>query len=277
MEEGVRDSFIDLRPGYRTRVREEGSGDALVLIHGTPLDLRAWDPIVPLLHGRRLVRYDARGHGSARATPVPASYRCLADDVAALLDRLAVNRAHVVGHSWGGQIAQRFALDHPDRMRRLSLVCTRSGPFPPFQQAAVSLRTTGRGDPETTLQRWLSPAALAQPHGIAEQVRGWLREASASGWAAALELIAGFDVLDDLPRVSVPVDVICAEFDQVATPEHMAEIHARLPLGRWVLLRGARHLVPLEHPAPVAEAIRADQDRPTARSSFQRNGPAAAE
>lgn len=259
-----RDSLIDLGPGYRTRVREDGAGDVLVLIHGTPLDSRAWDPLVPLLRERRrVVRYDARGHGTARSVPVPGSFGPLADDVAALLDELDVHRAHVIGHSWGGQIAQRFALDHPDRLSRLSLVCTRSTPFPPFREAAENMRATGRVDPDGALRRWFSATALAQPHGFPEQVRSWLQQASPTGWAAALDLIAGFDVLTDLPQLSVPVDVICAELDQVATPDHMSEICGALPLGRWVLLPGARHLVPLEHPARVAEAILADRDDST--------------
>ena len=254
-----RDSLIDLDVGYRTRVQDEGTGPPVVLIHGTPLDTRAWDPLVPLLRERRrVVRYDARGHGAARSTPVPGSFGPLGDDVAALLDELDVHRAQVVGHSWGGQIAQRFALDHPDRLSRLSLLCTRSTPFPAFWQAAADMRATGRVDPERALQRWLSPAALADPPGFVEQIRSWLQEAQASSWAAALELIAGFDVLDDLPQVSVPVDVVCAELDQVATPGHMTEMCAALPLGRWVLLQGAWHLVPVERPDRVAAAILAD-------------------
>jgi pimeloyl-ACP methyl ester carboxylesterase len=127
-----------------------------------------------------------------------------------------------------------------------------------FRQAAADMRTTGSVDPEPALQRWFSPAALAEPHGFVEQVRSWLEEAQVSSWAAALDLIAGFDVLDDLPQVSVPVDVVCAELDQIATPGHMTEICAALPLGRWVLLQSARHLVPIEHPAAVAAAIFAD-------------------
>jgi 3-oxoadipate enol-lactonase len=263
----VRDSLIDLGAGYRTRVQEDGTGAVLVLVHGTPLDTRAWDPLVPLLRERRrVVRYDARGHGTARSTPIPGSFRPLGDDVAALLDKLDVHRAQVVGHSWGGQIAQRFALDHPDRLSRLSLLCTRSTPFPAFHEAAENMRATGRVDPEPALRRWFSPAALARPHGLVEQVRGWLRDAPLPRWAAALDLIAGFDVLDDLAQVSVPVDVVRAELDQVATPEHMAEIRAALPLGRWVLLQGARHLVPLEQPARVAEVILADCTRPESRA-----------
>lgn len=251
-----RDSLIDLDAGYRTRVRQDGTGAVLVLVHGTPLDTRAWDPLVPLLRERhRVVRFDARGHGAARSTPVPESFAPLADDVAALLDELDVHRAHVVGHSWGGQIAQRFALDHPDRVDRMSLLCTRSTPFPAFHEAAVNMRGSRRVDPGPALRRWFSPSALAEPHGLVEQVRDWLEEAPLLAWASALDLIASFDVLDELPQVSVPVDVVCAEFDQVATPEHMAEICAALPLGRWVLLQGARHLVPLEQPARVADAI----------------------
>jgi 3-oxoadipate enol-lactonase len=254
-----RDSLIDLSPGYRTRVQEDGVGDVLVLIHGTPLDTRAWDPLVPLLRGRRrVVRYDARGHGTARSTPIPGSFTLLADDVAALLDKLDVHRAQVVGHSWGGQIAQRFALDHPNRLSRMSLICTRATPFPPFREAAANMRATGRADPDTALRRWFSPEALAQPHRVVEQVRGWLQEAPLAGWAGALDLISGFDVLNDLPQVAVPGDVICAEFDQVATSDHMIELCAALAHGRWVLLRGARHLVPLEQPDRVAEAILAD-------------------
>jgi pimeloyl-ACP methyl ester carboxylesterase len=86
-----------------------------------------------------------------------------------------------------------------------------------------------------------------------------LQQAPLAGWAAALDLIAGFDVLADLSRVSGPVDVICAELDQAATADHMIEICAVLPLGRWVPLTEARHLVPIEHPSRVAEAILADR------------------
>lgn len=109
-----RDSHMDIGPGYRGRVQDEGAGDVLVLIHGTPLDSRVWDPLVPLLRVRhRVVRYDVRGHGTARSATVPESFTPLADDVVTLLDKLAVHRAHVVGHSWGGMIAQCFALVYP--------------------------------------------------------------------------------------------------------------------------------------------------------------------
>lgn len=79
---------------YATTIDRCGEGPSLVLVHGTPLDAHAWEGVVPpLADRRRVVTYDLRGHGSARATPVPDSYRVLAHDLAALLDMLGLERA----------------------------------------------------------------------------------------------------------------------------------------------------------------------------------------
>jgi pimeloyl-ACP methyl ester carboxylesterase len=79
--------------GYRTEVRIDGNGPAAVLVHGTPLDLRAWDGLVELLSSDlSLVRYDLRGHGAARSKPLPASYDRLADDLRRLLDACRIRR-----------------------------------------------------------------------------------------------------------------------------------------------------------------------------------------
>lgn len=250
---------VTLAPGYRTTVVREGAGPVVVLVHGTPLDLRSWDLLVPFLSARRQVlRYDARGHGSATDAAVPG-YGALADDLVVLLDLLDVDRVHLVGHSWGGQIVQRFALEHPDRLHRLSLVCTRSAPFPAFAAVAARLRSDG-ADVEGTLARWLSPAALARRNGVADTVRTWLATAPAAGWAAAMDMVATFDVRAELSRIHVPVDVVAAEDDAVATPEHMTEMADALPDSRLVLVRGARHLVPLEQPAAVARVLLGDGD-----------------
>jgi pimeloyl-ACP methyl ester carboxylesterase len=84
--------FVEIN-GYRMRVADEGGGAAVVLIHGTPLDLTFWDALVAALQDRRIVRYDVRGHGSARGVLVP-ELDVLAADVVALLDRLDLRACH---------------------------------------------------------------------------------------------------------------------------------------------------------------------------------------
>jgi 3-oxoadipate enol-lactonase len=251
---GEHADLIEVTPGFRTRVVDEGHGTAMVLLHGTPVDLRAWDPLVPALTAsHRVIRFDARGHGAAERLPVP-DYARLAADVLAVLDHLEVPEAQVVGHSWGGEIAQRVAVEHPDRVRRLSLLCTRASPFPPFHDLAVTLRT-GDVDREGLLGRWFTPEERAEPAGSAATVRGWLQDANVQRWAEALEMISTFDDLGDLARVGVPADVVAAELDAVATPEHMAEIAAALPDASVHVLPGARHFVPMQRPEEIARFL----------------------
>ena len=248
---------IEVVPGYRTRLLEDGTGAPVVLLHGTPFDVRAWQPVVDALDGsRRAIRFDARGHGSAVDVPV-AHYGRLAEDVVAVLDRLDLPDAHVVGHSWGGQIAQQVALDHPERVHRLSLVCTRAAPFPAFATTAQGLRD-GTADVEASLARWFTPDELAEPSGLAATVRAWLHAADPLRWADALDMISTFDVLAELSRIGVPTDVVAAEHDGVAVPEHMAEIAEAVPNASFRTIAGAGHLAPLQQPEEMVRMVLAD-------------------
>jgi 3-oxoadipate enol-lactonase len=248
------EALIEVVPGYRTRLVEDGTGAPMVFLHGTPFDVRAWQPVVDALDGsRRAIRFDARGHGSAVDVPV-GDYGRLAEDVVAVLDRLDLSDAHVIGHSWGGQIAQQVALDHPERVHRLSLVCTRASPFPPFAAAAQGLRD-GTADVEASLARWFDPDELAVPDGLAATVRAWLHHADRQRWADALTMISTFDVLAQLPRLGITVDVIAAERDGVAVPQHMAEIADAVPNASFRTMGGVGHLAPLQRPQDIAQII----------------------
>jgi 3-oxoadipate enol-lactonase len=99
---------------------EAGTGPPLVLIHEGVADSTMWDEHVPVLERtRRVIRYDLPGYGRSPLPPGPFSH---VRDLAALLDRLGVERAAVVGVSVGGRIALEFALEHPDRVEALVLV-----------------------------------------------------------------------------------------------------------------------------------------------------------
>jgi len=108
-----------------TYYEESGSGEPLILIFGLSADLQVWRSQVPDLFRRfRVICYDNRGAGRTSAPDQPYSIAGMADDLAALLDHLQIDSAHVLGWSMGGLIAQHFALTRPQRVRKLILLST---------------------------------------------------------------------------------------------------------------------------------------------------------
>jgi 3-oxoadipate enol-lactonase len=241
---------------HLTTVRDEGARETCVLAHGSPLDHHAWDGLVPLLsRDRRVISYDLRGHGSAAEAPPAAAVEDFADDLAGLLDRLEVARAHLIGHSFGGQVVQRFAVRFPGRTRRMTLLCTRATPYPPFDEAAQELERTGLAQPASVIARWFPPEAITADEPAVRYARSCVTEANPVVWASVLRMIAAFDCLEELRRLPVPVSVVGAEHDRVASPGAMRDMADALPHGRFHLLRGSFHFAPLLEPERIAALI----------------------
>ena len=105
--------------------REAGEGETVLLLHGLGGSRTAWRPqLEGLSAAHRVVGWDLPGYGASAPLDGPLSLPALADAVVRLLDALATDRAHVVGLSMGGMIAQHTALHHPDRVRSLALLST---------------------------------------------------------------------------------------------------------------------------------------------------------
>jgi pimeloyl-ACP methyl ester carboxylesterase len=116
--------IADLGP-VRLHFVDEGSGPAVVFLHGLAADLDTFAEQARRLGDRyRTIRLDLRGHGGSSTPPGPWTIADIAGDVTALLDHLGIARAHFVGHSAGGVVAVRLAIDHPGRVASLCLVAT---------------------------------------------------------------------------------------------------------------------------------------------------------
>jgi len=107
--------------GERVHLVERGAGPPLLLIHGYPSNATSWRPVAERLAGSfATLAPDMVGFGlSTRHPRGPLDGGAYADRLAALLDTLEIPRAHVAGLSWGGSVAQRLAVRHPDRVQRL--------------------------------------------------------------------------------------------------------------------------------------------------------------
>jgi pimeloyl-ACP methyl ester carboxylesterase len=125
--------------GLRTRVEVRGDGPAVLLLNGIWGELAAWRRVLPYLPGLRTVSFDAPGIGDTEMPPYPMSLPALARFALAVLDAVGVRRAHVLGISFGGLVAQQVATAAPHRVDRLVLVSTTSGMLHlPGQPAALA-------------------------------------------------------------------------------------------------------------------------------------------
>ena len=155
-----------------------GGGEPLLLIHGLGYARWGWEPVRPGLAERfDVVLFDNRGIGESDAPPGPYTVAEMARDAVQVLDEAGIERAHVVGTSLGGMVAQELALSYPDRVDRLVLDGTTPGgprahPMP--QTTIALLAEAATLDPVVALRRFvetaLSPKAVAERPEIVDRI-----------------------------------------------------------------------------------------------------------
>ncbi|KRA39500.1 MULTISPECIES: alpha/beta fold hydrolase [unclassified Nocardioides] len=235
---------------------DEGSGPAVVLLHSGVCDRRMWDDqVAALASSHRVIRPDLRGFG---ATPLPAERFSFAGDVVALLDHLQIERAAIVGSSFGGRVALEVAVTAGERVASLALLCPafRGVPSTPradaFDEEEDRLLTSGdvAGAVELNVSTWLGPEASAASRDLVRRMQAHAFEVQ----LAAEELDPGPEATRvdvDLALVSVPTLVVSGgldldHFQDIA--QHVADsvAGARLEHLPW-----AAHLPSLERPSAI--------------------------
>jgi pimeloyl-ACP methyl ester carboxylesterase len=165
----------------------------LILIHGMGFDRSGWDPVLPALRRRfRLVLMDNRGTGRSGQPDGSFAVADMAGDVVAVLDAAGIGRAHVLGASLGGLVAQELAITRPQRVGRLVLACTTPGWALGYPLPAASVRlimaTRGRSSPSRSLERRRRCFPAGEPERAAAAARGGLRKLRRSRTEAHLKL-----------------------------------------------------------------------------------------
>lgn len=239
------------------RIAHEATGDGppLLLIQGLGYPRWGWEPIVgPLSRSYRVITFDNRGIGDSDAPPGPYDTAMMAADAVAVLDAAGVPRAHVMGASLGGMIAQRLVLDHPERVDRLVLACTTPGGRAayPLPAATLALIREASGLPPREAVRRFTANALAQPPpGLVEEMtaRRLARPQDPAAWQAQSAASLGHDVLDRLGEIAAPTLVLHGTADRVVDPRNAPLLAERIPHARLELLDGLGHLFFWEDPA----------------------------
>jgi 3-oxoadipate enol-lactonase len=244
---------------------EDGPVDAPVVVLSNSLGATRsmWDPQVPALAERyRVLTYDTRGHGESPAPAGPYTLDDLVDDVVALLDRVGVRRAHVVGLSLGGMTGLRLAAREPDRVSRLAVLCTSAKADPQgFLDRAAAVRSGGTAPiAPTVVGRWLTPPYAAEHPDLVARLEAMVAGADDAGYAACCEVVAGLDLREDLGRIAAPTLVVSGAEDQALPPEHQRLIADGIAGAELLTVAPAAHLANLERTLEVTGALLAHLD-----------------
>ena len=231
----------------------------LVLSNSLGANLHMWDPQAGALAERfRLVRYDTRGHGGSPVPDGPYSIDHVGQDALALLDHLEIERAHWVGLSLGGMTGMWLAINAPERLDRLVLLCTSAqlGPAETWRERAETVRAQGtEALAEAGVGRWLTERFREEHPDTATWLRDMIAATPDAGYAACCAVIEHMDLTSGLAGITTPTLAIAGAQDPATPPEHAERIVAAIPGARLEVLDPAAHLANVEQPETVTRLI----------------------
>jgi 3-oxoadipate enol-lactonase len=238
-----------------------GRAPRLALVHSLALDRSVWDGVVERLSARaEILTYDARGHGRSSRPHMEYTAELFGRDLAELLDHVGWSAAVVAGCSMGGCVAQAFAGLYPARAEGLALIDTTAwyGPEAPkqFRDRAAAAEAKGmQGLIGFQVTRWFSDKfPPAHPERVKQATDVFLAN-DFECYASTCALLGDADLRHYLPSFKMPVAVIVGEEDY-ATPIAMGEaLHAAIPQSTFRIIKGGRHLTPIECPGEIAGEI----------------------
>ena len=249
--------MIALLPGgMELSYDEAGSGLPLLFVHGWPHNRTLWaGQLSGLPTHARCIAPDLRGFGGSSVTG-PYSVEQYADDLAALLDALGIDRAVVCGLSMGGYVALALLRRHRTRIRALVLTSTRAAADTPearekrarlieFVKANGVDALAGR-----QLRAMVGETTFASRAELRESLRRLMASAPLEGVIGGLEAMAARpDSTALLPSIDVPALVVGGAEDGFTRPDELGALAQAIPHARLELIAGAGHVCPYERPA----------------------------
>lgn len=248
--------------GTEIHYADRGTGMPLLLVHGFPLDHSMWDDANLDETVVRIIAPDLPGFGLSPPRGETATMEQYADDLAGLLDALAIDKAVLCGLSMGGYIALQFQRKYRERLKALILCDTRAAADTPEAARARGVmveRVLREGaDPiiETMLPKLLAEKTKRENPQLIERLQRMVAGTDRRGIAAALRgMAARPDMTAVLPGISCPTLIIVGGEDGITPPIEMRSMAEAIPNAKYVEIAGAGHLAPLEAPAAVSLAI----------------------
>jgi len=258
----LRFATIQLATGPRLRYATQGDADGIpvVFLHGWPDSWFSFSRVLPLLPPRlRAFVPDQRGYGDSDRPASGYAIDDFATDVVAFLDAVGVERAAIVGHSFGSFVARRVAIASPARVSRLVLIGTGvSAGTPPVREAQASLRELA--DPVTVdfaraFQAGTAHAPL--PASFFERIVEESMKLPSRLWRELLDALLAYADADDLARITPPTLLLWGEHDALFPRQDQDRLAASIRGAELRIYRGIGHCPNWESPERVAADVQA--------------------
>ena len=258
--------------GQRIRVEvRPGKGVPLVLCNGIGAGLEVLDPLVDRLPDIPVVRFDVPGTGGSPNSPLPYGFPYLACVLGRVLTKLRIDRADILGVSWGGALAQQFAFQNPRRCRRLVLVSTATGVLmvPAHPRVLLKVATPRRfGDPEYAADiaaEIYGGTVRTDPEPVADLFYQQMAGGSWRGYAHQLAAGAVWTSLPALWAIRQPTLIVAGTDDPIVPVVNAKIMHCLLPHSTLYLHPGG-HVDVVTNAATLAPVItnflRSDEGKP---------------
>ncbi|HEX2940320.1 MAG TPA: alpha/beta fold hydrolase [Rhodopila sp.] len=245
------------------RLHRRGHGPALVMLHCLGMDHHLWDGLGGLADTFELIAYDFPGHGE---TPVPATgyeIEDLSEQLAAVLQQAGIARAHVMGISLGGLVAQHFAATNPAVVERLVLCdttpCYGEEAKANWPVRAAAARQNGTASLLPAVEKtWFTDGFRARSPVPPEirLVRDTFARCPGEGYALACEALGAADLVDLAGEIHAPTLVLCGSDETLAFREAAEWLAANIAGAKLAYIPDAAHASVLEQTAWVERALR---------------------
>lgn len=253
------------RPRIAHRVVGE-RGPRVLLAMGFGMRGDVWQPqLAGLRRDHQLCHFDNRGVGESESPPRPWTVADMAEDARRVLDAVGWDRAHLVGVSMGGMVAQELALAHPGRIRSLTLIATHAGGLlhclPTWEGVRCFVRAQSR-NPERrirALQDLLHPRSFIEQcdrDALADRMRRVGNRAPLETLRGQLGAILRHDTRLRLGELAMPTLVVRPGADILVRPAESDRIAARIPHARMLRLDDAGHGAIFQHADRINDALR---------------------
>ncbi|MEU9222613.1 alpha/beta hydrolase [Streptomyces sp. NPDC048376] len=260
--------------GVRISYRDRGEGEPVVFVHGTPSYSYEWRNVVPHIEaaGYRAITYDLPGYGrSERPVGRDTSVAAQTDLLGGLLDALGIQQATIVAHDIGGAIGQRFAIAHPERVRRLMIIDTvsyDSWPSKTWRKIINERLGEHMQLPQDAFDAILTRQLEMTVAGGAATMTGDVLDAYLAPHQSALGRVSFFEhqvrhydsryteeITDQLTSLTMPVRILWGERDQWQPLTYGRRLAEDIPNARLTVIPGAGHFVMEDAPERVTEEI----------------------